>query len=406
MVANGSTGKIMLQIAMVARKNGCKAYTFSIPGFSIRHPEPLTPYDQHTYVGTRFEHAAHFVLGLFTGLNGCFSPFTTISLIRKLKKINPDIIHLHNIHNWSLNFPILFRYIKKSGAKIFWTIHDCWSFTGQCPYYELARCNKWQTGCGHCPQLNVYPQSHIDVTKTMWKLKKKWFTGIPNMTLITPSKWVNNQIKKSFMSEYPTVIINNGIDLSLFKPIESDFRQKYKCENKTVILGVSDGWGKRKGLDVFIELSKRLPNKYQIVLVGTNDNTDKKLPNNIISIHRTENQTELAKIYTASDLFVNPTREEMFGLVNIESIACGTPVLTFRTGGSPECIDDTCGSVVDVDDIDALEREIIRITTEKLYSREACVEFSKKFNGYDRYNDYVELYLKALNNSEDLHYEK
>lgn len=401
MVATSSTGKIMLQIAKVAREKGCEAYTFSIPGFSISHPDPLTPHDGHTYVGTRYEHAVHYVLGNFTGLNGCFSHFTTRSLIKKLKKISPDIIHLHNIHNWCLNIPMLFRYIKKSGAKVFWTIHDCWSFTGHCPYYELVSCNKWQTGCGNCPQLNVYPESRVDITKKMWAFKKKWFTGVPNMTLITPSKWIYNQIKQSFMAQYPAVVINNGIDLSVFKPIAGDFRQKYHCEDKIILLGVSDGWGRRKGLDVFIELSKRLPNDYQIVLVGTNEETDNILPDNIISIHRTENQSQLAEIYTASDLFVNPTREEMFGLVNVEALACGTPVVTFCTGGSPECIDKTCGSVVDVDDVDALEREIIRITTEKPYSREACLAFSKNFDGYERYKDYVELYLKTLNSSEE-----
>lgn len=401
MVPTSSTGKIMLQIAKVAREKGCEAYTFSIPGFSISHPEILIPHEGHTYVGTRFEHALHYILGLFTGLNGCFSYFTTRSLIRKLKKINPDIIHMHNIHNWCLNIPMLFRYIKKSGANIFWTLHDCWSFTGHCPYYELVSCNKWQTGCGNCPQLNVYPESRVDITKKMWAFKKKWFTGVPNMTLITPSQWLHTQIKRSFMKEYPTVVINNGIDLSVFKPTESDFPQKHHCENKNIILGVSDSWGRRKGLDVFIELSKRLPNDYQIVLVGTNETVDKELPNNIISIHRTQNQKELAEIYSVSDVFVNPTREDNFPTVNLECLACGTPVVTFRTGGSPECINETCGSVVDVDDVDALEREIIRIITERPYSREACLTFSKNFDGYERYKEYVELYLKALNSSKE-----
>lgn len=403
MVSNGSTGKIMLQTARVARENGINAYTFSVPGFAIKHPDPLTKYENHTYVGTPFEHALHYLLGYYTGLNGYFSHFATWSLIRKLKKIKPDIIHLHNIHNWCLNFPMLFKYLKKSNAKIFWTLHDCWTFTGKCPHFVMAQCDKWKNGCFNCPQLSAYPQSKVDLTKKLWKDKKKWFDNLPNLTLITPSKWLNDQVSKSFLSKYPAVVINNGIDLSVFKPTPSNFRKKNNCENKFLLLGVADSWGERKGLDVFIELSKRLPDDYQIVLVGTNENIDQLLPSNIISIHRTQNQKELAEIYTTSDLFVNPTREEMFGLVNVEALACGTPVVTFKTGGSPECIDETCGSVVKVNDVDAMEKEILRITQNTPYSSEACIKFSKNFDGQARFEDYVNLYLKALNNEEINH---
>ena len=127
-------------------------------------------------------------------------------------------------------------------------------------------------------------------------------------------------------------------------------------------------------------------------MVGTDDKVDKQLPSNIVSIHRTQNQKQLAEIYTAADVFANPTREEVLGLVNVESLACGTPVVTFRTGGSPECIDTTCGSVVDCNDIDAMEFEIRRICEEKPYSFEACLARSKKFDMNDRFEEYVKLY--------------
>ena len=188
-------------------------------------------------------------------------------------------------------------------------------------------------------------------------------------------------------------MINNGIDLSIFKPVESDFRKKYTCEDKFVLLGVSFGWSKKKGLDVFVELAKRLdPELYQIVLVGTDELVERQLPNNVISIHRTNNQQELAEIYSAADLLVNPTREENYPTVNMEAIACGTPVLTFRTGGSPEIPDETCGSVVDKDDIDAMEREIIRIRRDRPYSKEACLKRSESFDMYDKFKEYVQLY--------------
>ena len=167
-------------------------------------------------------------------------------------------------------------------------------------------------------------------------------------------------------------------------------------QNKKIVLGVAFDWGMRKGLDVFIELSKRLPESYKIVLVGTNDLIDQSLPKNILSIHRTQNVQELAEIYAAADVFVNPTREEAFGLVNIESLACGTPGITFRTGGSPECYDDCCGIVVDKDDINALEREIVRVCETKPYDESSCMEFAKQFNMYDRYQEYIDLYKEIL----------
>lgn len=279
-----------------------------------------------------------------------------------------------------------------------WTLHDCWSFTGHCPYFDIAHCDKWKTGCHNCPQYREYPQSLFDNSKFMWKLKKKWFTGVENMTIVTPSQWLADLVKQSYLKDYPVKVINNGIDLSVFKPADSDFREKYHISaDKEILLGVAFGWGKRKGLDVFLELDKRLDaEKYQIVLVGTDDAVDKQLPENIISIHRTQNQQELAEIYSAADLFVNPTREENYPTVNMESIACGTPVLTFNTGGSPEIPDDTCGAVVPCDDVDAMEREIVRICRDKPFTKEVCLARAKAFDMNDRFEEYVELYKEVL----------
>jgi len=212
------------------------------------------------------------------------------------------------------------------------------------------------------------------------------------MTLVTPSQWLADLVKESYLKDYPVKVINNGIDLSVFKPTEGDFRKKYNCEDKFIILGVSFIWGVKKGLDVFIELSKRLDEKYQIVLVGTNEEVDKQLPENIISIHQTANQKELAEIYTAADLFVNPTREEVLGLVNIEALACGTPVVTFNAGGSPECIDETCGFTVKTDDIDSLESLIYKAINEKLFDKDSCIARAKKFDQSSKFNDYIKLY--------------
>lgn len=391
----GSTGRIMLQIAQCARERGHEVKTFSPVPFSLRNRSKMEPQKEilgHTYYGDYWTRGIHSILGYGLGLNGLCSVHATAELIRQLKEFSPDVLHLHNLHWWCINLPMLFRYIKKDRIRVVWTLHDCWSFTGHCPHFEYTGCEKWRTGCYSCPRYRDYPYSKVDNSRMMYSLKKKWFTGVENMMLVTPSKWLADLAKQSFLKEYPVKVIHNGIDLSIFKPTPSDFREKYRCKNKTILLGVADSWSVKKGLDTFIELSKRLNEEYQIILVGTNDEVDAKLPNNIISIHRTYNQEELAKIYTAADLFVNPTREEALGLVNLEALACGTPVTTFNAGGSPECVDKTCGSVVKINDIDGLESEIVRICKEHPYHQESCYKRSKFFDMNNWFQEYVRVY--------------
>ena len=398
MVAIGSTGKIMLQIAERAREKGHIVKTFSTNVFSTKYKKlPPPPNGDHEYFGSYFENGIHTFLGKITGHNGSFSRFSTFRLIRKLKKFNPDVIHLHNLHAFCINLPMLFGYIKKNNIKTVWTLHDCWSFTGHCPHFDMIGCDKWKSGCYNCPQFNSdYLHTYRDVSKKMYKLKKKWFTGVKDMTLVTPSNWLAGLVKESFLKEYSVKVIHNGIDLSIFKPTESNFREKYNCKEKFIVLGVSFGWGVKKGLDVFIELSKRLDERFQIVLVGTSDDIDAQLPSNIISIHQTQNQQELAEIYTAADLFVNPTREDTFPTVNIESLACGTPLVTFNTGGSPEVCDETCGIVVPKDDTDALFDAIYNIHDNKPFSKEACIERAKAFDKNDKFLEYVKLYEDGI----------
>jgi glycosyltransferase involved in cell wall biosynthesis len=278
-----------------------------------------------------------------------------------------------------------------------WTLHDCWAFTGHCIHFTWAKCEKWKTGCHHCPEKGSYPASMgLDNSRCNYERKKNAFTGVKNMTLIVPSHWLEGKVKRSFLAQYPVEVQYNTLNRDVFKPTPGGFRKKYDLENKKILLDVSFEWGLRKGLSAFLELAKRLPEDYQIVLVGTHPEVNKLLPENIISIHRTQNQLELAEIYSAADLFVNPTREENYPTVNMESIACGTPVLTFRTGGSPEMLDETCGSVVDCDDVDALEREIIRICTDKPYSEDACLKKAQEFDQNQRFKEYLKLYERVV----------
>jgi glycosyltransferase involved in cell wall biosynthesis len=258
----------------------------------------------------------------------------------------------------------------------------------------MVKCEKWKTQCSHCEQRRNHSW-FLDQSRKLFDKKKELLTGL-NMTIVTPSQWLADLVKQSFLKNYQVKVINNGIDIGIFRPTESDFRKKYGIEDKKIVLGVAFDWGIRKGLDVFVELADRLSDDYQIVLVGTNDKIDTQLPHNIISIHRTQNQQELAKIYSAADVFVNPTREENYPTVNMEALACGTPVLTFKTGGSPEIIDETCGSVVDCDDVAAMENEIIRICTDKIYSEIDCLKKARGFDQNERFEEYLKLYERVI----------
>ena len=361
--AKGSTGKIMMGIAEVARAQGHEVMCASPITTTNRDADENCGYYR---IGTFYSRRVSVALARITGFNGCFAWIETYKLLKKIDKFQPDIIQLHNLHNSYINLPMLFSYIKKHNIPTVWTLHDCWAFTGQCPHFTLVKCDKWKTGCHNCPQYKEYPVSPYDNTKRMWNLKKRWFTGIKNMTIVTPSEWLAELVKESYLKEYSVQVINNGIDLKVFCPTQSNFRQDYNiAPEKHIILGVSFDWSYRKGLDCFVDLAKILNDDYQIVLVGTNERIDNELPHNIISIHRTQNQKELAAIYTAADVFVIPTREDNYPTVNLEAMACGTPVVTFRTGGSSEMLDDKSGIVVDINNVEMINEAISEICEKK-----------------------------------------
>lgn len=381
----GSTGKICVGISELLNQNGIENYIL----YNARgNGYPLgIQCSNESYVRTQALKSR--VLGNY-GFN---SQRATRKIITELERIQPDIVHLHNIHGHDCHLEMLFKYFKEKQIKLIWTFHDCWAFTGYCPHFTMAKCDKWKTSCQNCVQRKEYSW-FFDRSNALFKKKKALFSGL-ELTIVTPSQWLADLVGQSFLKDYPVRVINNGINLDVFQPTASDFRKKYALENKKIVLGVSFGWDEKKGIDVLIDLSKRLDDTYQIVLVGTDDNADRQLPDNIISIHRTHNQQELAEIYTAADVFVNPTREEVLGLTNIEALACGTPGVTFGSGGSPECYDETCGSIVDCDDIDALEKEILRICVEKPYSGEECIRKAEKFDKNERFKEYVGLYERV-----------
>lgn len=390
MFPNGSTGSIMLRIAEQARIRGHIVKTYSAA--SIDNKTDSFVGDDHFVFGSYAENKLHVYLGVATGRNGFFSFVGTRQLIKDLEKFDPEIIHLHNLHRFCIDLPMLFRYIRRKNIRVIWTLHDCWTFTGKCPHFEMAQCDKWLSGCGDCPSLGDYPKSMVDSTRAMYRRKKEMFTSVSDMTIVTPSRWLAEQVSKSFLNKYDTKVIYNGIDTEIFKPMDSDFRKSISCEDKIILLCVAFDWSERKGLDVFNTLAEELDDRYRIVLVGVSERATQSISSKIIIVPRTENQRQLAEIYSAADIFVNPTREEVLGLVNLEALACGTPVITFKTGGSPETINEKCGAVVEKNDVSALKEKIELVATTRPFMAEDCVQRASEFNKSDKFKEYVDLY--------------
>ncbi|MBO5312815.1 MAG: glycosyltransferase [Clostridia bacterium] len=383
---SGSTGMICQSVSDLLSKKGVENYVLYTMGGKSAHPLFLK-YSNKWY--TKLQSLKSRVFGNY-GFN---SKYATRRLIKELERIKPSIVHLHNLHSQNCNLEMLFKYLKKTRIKIFWTFHDCWAFTGYCPHFDMIGCDKWKNGCYECPLRKEYSW-FFDKSKKLYKRKNELLNGL-DLTIISPSEWLGRAVKESFLKDYEVKVINNGIDLEVFKPTESNFKEKYGLQDKHIVLGVAFGWGPKKGLDCFIELSKRLPESYQIVLVGTDTSVDKQLPDNVISIHKTQNQRELAEIYTAADVFVNCTREENFPTVNIEALACGTPVITFDTGGSSEIVDKSCGSVVPKNDIKELQQKIVEFCKKKPLLFELCLERSKNFEDSEKFLSYLQLYRES-----------
>lgn len=326
-------------------------------------------------VGSMFDVHIHAILSRYTGLQGYFSHIPTLKLIHKIKDFNPDVIHLHNLHGSYINLQILFKFLKKYNKKTVITLHDCWLFTGKCPHFTAVGCEKWKENCGGCPQLQRYPRSNfIDRTEKNLKDKKSWFSGFENLHIVAVSDWLKSVASESFLNQYPIAAIHNGIDTSVFYPrTENTVREKYGINEKNMILGVASAWADKKGLSEFRQLAEIRP-KSKIVLVGLTKEEAQGLPQNIISIPRTESREELAEIYSAADVFINLSREETFGLVVGEAMACGTPVIVYNSTACPEIVAEGTGFVAEPNNIEQINEYIEKICeTGKEQYIDACV---------------------------------
>ncbi|MBL5982266.1 glycosyl transferase [Petrotoga sp. 8T1HF07.NaAc.6.1] len=389
----GSTGRIASDIHKMLIEQGHESVVAYGRGTAYNC-------DNTIKIGNNLDFYIHALKTRILDEHGFGSKNATRKFIERVKNYNPDIIHLHNVHGYYINIDLLFNFLKEYNKPIIWTLHSCWAFTGHCSHFDYANCYKWETHCQKCPQKTSFPKSiFIDNSYNNFEKKKKLFTGLDKLTLVTPSEWLAKLVKRSFLKDYTVKVINNGIDLSVFKPSPSNFRKRYNLENKFIILGVANKWEKRKGFEYFIELSKLIEPDETIVMVGLSKSALKQLPKNIIGITRTNNVQELAEIYTSADVFFNPTLEDNFPTTNLEALACGTPVITFNTGGSIETIDDTTGFIVEKGDLEQAIKTIRKIKTEgkEKYSESCIKRANKYYNKNNKFQEYIELYEERMN---------
>ncbi len=400
---NTSTGRIMQEIGDVAMAAGWESYiAYSCGRDGIERPCT----SKKIPVGNKLSVAWHGLVTRLTDRHGLASNRATRKFIKEIGKLKPDIIHIHNVHGYFLNYKIFFEWLSKSGIPVVWTVHDCWLYTGHCYYYSYINCDRWQAGCGNCPQRKKFPTSwFIDRSANNFKDKNRAFNSIPKdkLTFVPVSDWIRGEMARSFLKDCNYQVIHNGIDLDTFKPSDtSEVIGKYGLEGKTIILGLASIWSDEKGFSDFMKMSEMLNDDELIVLVGLKPEQMSGLPSNVKGIARTENVHQLAALYSAATAFVNPTWQDNYPTVNLEAIACGTPVVTYRTGGSIEAVTSETGAVVEQGDVAGLldAVRIIAANGNEQY-KNACRSYAEaNFCKEDRYSDYLKLYRNLIQSSE------
>ena len=391
----GSTGRIMAGLYNMSVDNGYEPYA----AFSRSEiPNGINGYR----IGSKVDFLCHVAKDILFDGSGFGSKRETQKFLKWVDEVKPDIIHLHNIHGFYLQIEELFDYIKKNNIPVIWTFHDCWPMTGHGAHFDYIGCYRWKTGCYRCPQhMQSYPYSISDNSRDNYDRKRKAFTGVLNLTIVTPSKWLADIVKQSYLKEYPVRVIPNGIDTDVFRIISGDASDQKSIYTDAghhhMILGVANVWTKRKGIEYFEQLADMIDDSFIICLVGVNEHQKeilaRKHNGEIIGIQHTESQEELVKLYNRALCFVNPTLEENFPTTNLEALACGTPVITFRTGGSPESIDETCGYVTDKGDIKQVYEKIGEIVKHgKEWYTEKCRKRALEYSRDKRFNEYMKLY--------------
>lgn len=392
----GSTGRIAEQINTIARSQGWETY-FAY-GRSM-----TTSTSQLIKVGCKFGVYEHYAERRLFDNDGLASRLATSRFVNCIKKIKPDIIHLHNIHDHWLNYRILFEYLNTLDTPVVWTQHDCWAFTGGCVHFTKLGCYRWRDGgcTNDCPALKHTRLRRIfEKTQKQFQLRRNLFIANKNLTIVPVSYWLESIVQESFLKDKRIVTIQNGIDLTQFQPIKNmSIRNKYGIGNVPYVIGVSSVWLPYKGWKDFLQLAKILPQDMKLVLVGLDEQKVKEAARHgIIGIPRTQNVNELATLYSESLCFCNLTYQDTFPTTNLEALSCGTPVITYRTGGSPEVVNAETGIVIEQGDLNSVLEAIFKVR--KLgheYYSEVCRRYAEQhFNKKDKFEKYLELYNDLL----------
>ena len=390
----GSHGRIAEEIGLEAMAQGWESY--------IAYGRYANPSKSHIVkIGDLFDHCLHGAQSLLLDRHGLASCGPTKKLIREIEQIKPDLIHLHNIHGFYLNYPILFRYLSTVDIPVVWTLHDCWAFTGHCAWPIHGHCDRFQEQCCHCPlQLKGYPKSFLlDRSRSNFKLKKRCFRSLQDLHLVTVSRWLEQQVRLSFMQDMDIRTIYNGLDTEVFRP--SGTPPTSVTDGHPLVLGVCNAWYDWKGLDDMAALREILPDDYEVMVVGVNEDQMHRLPEGITCIRRTDSVSQLAEIYSQADVFVNPSKVESFGMTTAEALSCGTPSIVYDTSACPEVVDNLTGRVVPLGDVNALAKAVMEICSlpGREAMRQACRERAiRLFNRQDRYKEYLQLYNEVLQN--------
>lgn len=386
----GSTGKIMKEINDVSETNGNVGYMLAAYAMGASPNLYRTE-----FLTNKIASRKNILFHRITGLSGYGKRLTTKSALKWIDKIQPDIIHIHNIHGDWINVKMLMTYLKSLHKPVVWTLHDCWSFTGRCSHFENLNCYQWHDGCEKCPNMTVYPRSYFfDFSYKMWRDKKEWFSGFDKMTIVTPSYWLSSYVKQSYLKSYHVQVIHNGIDLDCFNRRKTTSKYLKEIGNRKVILGVASTWTPFKGLEDFCRLYEMISrHEYVIVLVGLNSSQIRSLPSGMIGIGRTNNVEELVELYSNAFVFVNPTYQDNYPTVNLEAIACGTPVITYNTGGSVESVPSKVGLIVEKGDVSGIKSAIDEICSDNRFSSQSCREYAlNNFDKHQKYKEYMSLY--------------
>lgn len=383
-VNTGSTGRISERLGVLAISQGWESYIAY--GREARGSQ-----SRLIKIGSKWDVNFHAIGSILTDRHGLFSKFATKRFLQQVDIIQPDVVHLHNLHGYYINVPMLLRYLKQKNIPTVITMHDFWLMTGHCAYINQS-CDKWKTGCGNCPRLNQYPAAKFDNTKANWKWKASLFVDMPNVTLVPVSYWLGRYVDDSLLKNVKQNVIYNGIDTNVFKPFDGGASVVGVDWSKFTIMAIATRWTEANGYQDVMKLSSIIPDSCQIIMVGLDEQQMSNLPKNIIGFRKTESFTQLQELYTKSDVIFNPNREVTFGLVTAEAMACGTPAIVLRDTAGEEIVDEQTGFVVDTIEgvIDLIPR--IRALEKKKMSDACRFRVNELFNADKQYQKYMDLY--------------